>query len=272
MSVPSGDRERGERGDHQADTAALVFEDLSVVRGGRLIWSSSTFEVPAGGVVAVIGSNGSGKTTLLEVILGLVPVSSGRVRVFGKRPGENNSSIGYVPQIYTSASDEAIRVVDAVKLGLNGTKWAFTRGVAGQRRRVEEALRAVHATEFAGKRLSQLSGGQRQRVAIAAALVAYPKLLILDEPLASLDLRTQYEIVKLLRGLHENLGVTILIVTHDLNPVLSFLDSAIYLLDGHAHYDALAGVVDELLLSRLYGTAIEVAHTPQGQLYLSSAP
>jgi zinc/manganese transport system ATP-binding protein len=261
MSAPSRD----------ADTTALVFEDVSVARGGRLIWSASTFQVPAGGVVAVIGANGSGKTTLLQVILGLVPVVSGRVRVFGKRPGENNGSIGYVPQIYTSDSDEAIRVVDAVKLGLNGAKWAFTRGVTGQRRRVEEALRAVHATEFAGKRLSQLSGGQRQRVAIAAALVAHPKLLILDEPLASLDLRTQCEIVRLLRRLHDNLGVTILVVTHDLNPLLSLLHSAIYLLDGRVHYDAIAGVVDELLLSRLYGTAIEVAHTPQGQLYLSGA-
>jgi zinc/manganese transport system ATP-binding protein len=262
MSAPNGDR----------DVATLFFDDVSVVRGGRLIWSESTFEVPAGGFVAIIGSNGSGKTTLLQVVLGLVPVVSGHVRVFGKPPGEDNSSIGYVPQIYTSASDEAIRVVDAVKLGLNGAKWAFTRGVAGQRRRVEEALRAVHATEFAGKRLSQLSGGQRQRVAIAAALVGHPKLLILDEPLASLDLRTQYEIVNLLRGLHEDLGVTILVVTHDLNPLLSLVDSAIYLLDGRAHYDAIAGVVDQLLLSRLYGTAIEVAQTPQGQLYLSSAP
>jgi zinc/manganese transport system ATP-binding protein len=261
MSAPS----------REANSTALTFDDVSVVRGGQLIWSQSTFEVPPGGVVAVIGSNGSGKTTLLQVILGLVPVASGRVRVFGRRPGDNNDAIGYVPQSYTSASDEAIRVIDAVKLGLNGAKWAFTRGVAGQRRRVEEALQAVHATEFAGKRLSQLSGGQRQRVAIAAALVAHPKLLILDEPLASLDLRTQCEIVNLLRRLHDDLGVTILVVTHDLNPLMSFLHSAIYLLDGRAHYDAIASVVDELLLSRLYGTAIKVAHTPQGQLYLSGA-
>jgi zinc/manganese transport system ATP-binding protein len=252
------------------DGAAVVFEDVSVVRDGRLIWSQGTFEVPSGGIVAVIGANGAGKTTLVEVILGLVRVAAGNVRVFGKRPGGDNNSIGYVPQNYASRSDEAIRVVDAVMLGLNGDRWAFRRTTASQRRRVDEALRSVQIGELAGKRLSRLSGGQRQRVAIAAALVARPKLLILDEPLASLDLGTQREIVRLLRGLHENLGVTILVVTHDLNPFLSVLDGAIYLLDGHPHYNTIDGVVAEELLGDIYGTPIEVAHTSQGGLYMRS--
>src|ERR1700722_2315646 len=252
------------------DNATLVFEDVSVVRDGRLIWSQATFEVPPGGIVAVIGANGAGKTTLVEVILGLVRVAAGNVRVFGKRPGEENNSIGYVPQNYVSRSDEAIRVVDAVMLGLNGDRYALRRVTASQRRRVDEALRSVQIAELAGKRLSRLSGGQRQRVAIAAALVARPKLLILDEPLASLDLGTQREIVRLLRGLHEDLGVTILVVTHDLNPFLSVLDGAIYLLDGHPHYNTIDGVVEEELLGDIYGTPIEVAHTSQGGLYMRS--
>ena len=252
------------------DNATLVFEDVSVVRDGRLIWSQATFEVPPGGIVAVIGANGAGKTTLVEVILGLVRVAAGTVRVFGKRPGGSNNSIGYVPQNYTSSADEAIRVVDAVMLGLNGDRYALRRVTASQRRRVDEALRSVQIAELADKRLSRLSGGQRQRVAIAAALVARPKLLILDEPLASLDLGTQREIVRLLRGLHENLGVTILVVTHDLNPFLSVLDGAIYLLDGHPHYNTIDGVVEEELLGDIYGTPIEVAHTSQGGLYMRS--
>jgi zinc/manganese transport system ATP-binding protein len=253
------------------DAAVLVFEDVSVVRDGRLIWSQGTFEVPSGGIVAVIGANGAGKTTLVQVILGLVRVAAGNVRVFGRRPGGDNNSIGYVPQNYTSSADEAIRVVDAVMLGLNGGRWAFRCATASQRRRVDEALRSVKVAELAGKRLSRLSGGQRQRVAIAAALVARPKLLILDEPLASLDLGTQREIVRLLRGLHEDLGVTILVVAHDLNPFLSVLDSAIYLLDGRPHYNSIDGVVEEGLLSALYGTPIEVAHTSQGGLYMRGA-
>jgi zinc/manganese transport system ATP-binding protein len=252
------------------DATALAFDNVSVVRGGRLLWSEATFEVPSGGIVAVIGTNGAGKTTLLQVILGLIPVASGHVRVFGKRPGEDNHSIGYVPQNYAFRSDHAIRAADAVMLGLNGYRWAFGRTTAAQRRRVEEALQSMHTTEFAGKRLSELSGGQRQRVAIAEALVARPKLLMLDEPLASLDLRSQREIVQLLYRLHQDLGVTILVVSHDLNPVLNLIGSAIYLLDGHAHYDTMNNVLDDALLSQIYGTPTEVARSPQGELYMRS--
>jgi zinc/manganese transport system ATP-binding protein len=250
--------------------SALSFDDVSVVRGGKLIWSEGNFDVPAGGIVAIIGSNGSGKTSLLQMILGLIPAASGHVLVLGKSPGEVNQFIGYVPQNYASASGEAIRVCDAILLGLNGTRWAFGRPTHEERRRVAEVLDAVDAGALARRRLSELSGGQRQRVAIAEALVADPKMLILDEPLASLDLRNQREIVQLLDRLNKDLGVTILVVAHDLNPLLGVLSSAIYLLDGHAHYDTLDDVVDESLLSHLYGTPIQVVRTPQGVLYMRS--
>lgn len=257
--------------ERQSAVAALSFDDVSVVRGGQLIWSEGTFEVPAGGIVAIIGSNGSGKTSLLNVVLGLIPAASGRVLVLGKPAGEVNEFIGYVPQNYASASGDAIRVCDAILLGLNGTRWAFGRPSRDERHRVTEVLDAVGAGALAKRRLSELSGGQRQRVAIAEALVAHPKMLILDEPLASLDLRNQREIVQLLDRLNNDLGVTILVVAHDLNPLLGVLSSAIYLLDGHAHFDTLDDVVDEGLLSHLYGTAIQVVRTPQGELYMRSS-
>ncbi|HEX2286797.1 MAG TPA: ABC transporter ATP-binding protein [Mycobacterium sp.] len=254
------------RPDVDAD-AALTFDDVSAARGGRLIWSEATFEVPAGGIVAVIGSNGAGKTTLLQIVLGLIPPASGRVRVFGRPPGALNRGIGYVPQNYGSISGEAIRARDAVMLGLAGHRWGFGRAKRSDNRRVDDVLAAVDATDVANKRLSQLSGGQRQRVALAEALVADPKMLILDEPLASLDLRSQREIVAVLDRINKELGVTVLVVAHDLNPLLGVLTSAIYLLDGHAHFDTLDGVVDETLLSHLYGTRVEIVHTPQGELY-----
>jgi zinc/manganese transport system ATP-binding protein len=252
------------------DAAALTFDDVSVVRGGRLIWSQGSFEIPAGCIVAVIGSNGSGKTTLLQVVLGVLPVASGTVRVFGRPPGEANDTIGYVPQDYVANGGEAIRARDAVLLGLNGRRWGFGRATAADRRRVDEALAWVEATDFADMRVSQLSGGQRQRIAIASALVAQPRMLILDEPLASLDLRNQQEMVKLLARLNAELDVTILVVAHDLNPMLAVLNSAIYLLDGHAHHAAIDRVVDADLLTHLYGTQVQVAHTLQGELYMRS--
>ncbi|MGO9380900.1 MAG: metal ABC transporter ATP-binding protein [Mycobacterium sp.] len=253
-----------------ATPPALAFTDVRAVRGGRLIWSQANFTVPAGGIVAVIGPNGSGKTTLLHMVLGLVPAASGHLEVFGRPPGQANDSIGYVPQHYAESSGEAIRATDVVLLGLTGRRWAFGRSTAAQRRQVAQALAAVEATEIARRRLSTLSGGQRQRIALAEALVGQPKLLILDEPLASLDLHSQRDIVALLARLHAELAVTILLVAHDLNPLLPILDSAIYLLDGHPHYAPIHDVVDEELLTHLYGTPIQVAHTPHGELYMRS--
>mgnify|MGYP000889133649 CR=1 FL=1 len=251
---------------------ALVFDDVSVVRDGRLIWSEGTFDVPAGGITAVIGSNGSGKTTLLQVVLGLVPVASGTVEVLGRPAGDAGAvaEIGYVPQNYAATPGNAIRAGDAVMLGLIGNRWGFGSPSADERHRVAAALDAVGAAPFSHRRLSQLSGGQRQRVAIAEALVGRPKLLILDEPLSALDLRNQRELVTLLARVRAQFGVTILVVAHDLNPLLGVLDSAIYLLDGHAHFDTMDEVVNEDLLSHLYGTSIQVVHTPQGDLYMRS--
>lgn len=249
---------------------ALSFDDVSVVRGGKLIWSEGTFDVPAGGIVAVIGSSGSGKTTLLHAVLGMIPVASGTLRILGESAGAATGSIGYVPQNYAAAAGNAIRACDAVLLGLTGNRWGFGRASAEQHARVDEILAAVDAREFAHQRLSQLSGGQRQRIAIAEALVARPRLLILDEPLTALDVRNQRDIVRLLARIRDDFGVTILVVAHDLNPLLGVLDGAIYLLDGHAHFDTMDEVVDEDLLSHLYGTSIQVVHTPQGDLYMRS--
>lgn len=250
---------------------ALAFTDVSAVRGERLLWSHATFTVPAGCLVAVIGPNGSGKTTLLQMVLGLVPAAGGRLEVFGRQPGQINDRIGYVPQNYAENTGEAIRAADAVLLGLTGRRWTFGRSTSAQRRQVDRALAAVEATEIAGQRLSTLSGGQRQRIALASALVGHPQLLILDEPLASLDLHSQRDIVALLARLHAELGVTILVVAHDLNPLLPILDSAIYLLDGRARYAPIDDVVDDATLTRVYGTPIRVAHTPDGEPYMRTA-
>ena len=253
-----------------SDADALTFEDVAAARGTNQIWSEGSFSVPSGAIVGVIGPNGSGKTTLLEMILGLVPVVSGQLSVLGETPHRGNARIGYVPQNYTAEIGEAIRCRDLVTLGRTGTRWGLGTRAGSDRARVDAALTAVSALDVAAKRIAQLSGGQQQRVAIAQALVGDPELLLLDEPLANLDVRNQHEIVELLRGLNERMGVTILVVVHDLNPLLSALDGAIYLLDGHAHYGAIGDVIDSELLTHLYDTPIKVVRTAQGDLFTRS--
>ena len=251
-------------------TDALSLDGVSAARGDDVIWSQGTFTIATGGIVGVIGPNGSGKTTLLEMILGLHPVATGRLTVLGAAPHRGNPRIGYVPQNYTAGIGEAIRCRDIVTLGRTGTRWGFGGRSGADRTAVDAALTAVSALDVAGRRVSQLSGGQQQRVAIAQALVGDPDLLLLDEPLANLDVRNQHEIVELLRDLHAARAVTILVVVHDLNPLLSILDGAIYLLDGHAHYGAIGDVVDSELLTHLYETPIKVVRTAQGDLFTRS--
>jgi zinc/manganese transport system ATP-binding protein len=250
--------------------AAVSLRGVTAARNGRVIWSHGTFDLPAGGVVAVIGPNGSGKTTLLELLLGLLPPAAGVVEVLGGSPRRGDRRIGYVPQNYTATVAEAIRGRDLVALGIAGARWGLRGLRAEERARVADVLVEVGAADVATRRLSQLSGGQQQRVAIAQALVDRPELLLLDEPLANLDVRNQREIVDVLARLGTAAGVTVVVVVHDLNPLLPILTGAVYLLDGHAHYGPLGEVVDGELLSHLYGTRMTVVRTAQGDLFTRS--
>jgi zinc/manganese transport system ATP-binding protein len=245
---------------------AISARDVSIELGGRAIWSEGTFDLPAGGVYAIIGPNGSGKTTMLRALLGLLPVAAGELSVLGSTPSRGDGRIGYVPQHYADTIGHAVRCRDLVRLSASGTRWGLgTRHEESAA--VDDALAAVGATAFADRRMSQLSGGQQQRAAIGQAIVSAPQLLLLDEPLANLDLRNQQEIVELLDDLRAERGVTILVVTHDLNPLLPILTGAVYLLDGHAHYGAIGDVVESELLTHLYGTGVQVVRTAQGDLF-----
>ena len=249
--------------------AAVALRDAAAELGGRTIWSHGSFEVPVGGMVCVIGPNGSGKTTLLRMLLGMVPPSSGEVQVLGAPARQGNPRIGYVPQRFGDTVGSAITGRDLVRLGHTGTRWGLGRS-GDDESRVDVALEAVGAGEFAAQRLSTLSGGQQQRIAIAQALMGDPELLLLDEPLANLDLRNQREIVDLLAELRATRGVTVVVVVHDLNPFLPHVSGVVYLLDGHPHYGPIGEVVDEELLTHLYGTQVRVVRTAQGDLFTGS--
>jgi len=255
----------------EPDQPLIELLDVSVVRGGQTIWTQGSFAIPVGAFAAVIGPNGSGKTTFLQLVLGLLPPATGSLRILGKAPQRGDAGIGYVPQNYNSTNGDAVRARDLVTLGLSGGKWGIHRTTAAEVSKVDAALEAVGALEFSDRRMSELSGGQQQRVAIAQAVVSEPRLLLLDEPLANLDVKNQHEIVNLLSELRGRLNLSVVVVVHDLNPLLSKLTSAVYLLDGHAHYASVDEVVDQELLTHLYGTEMLVVRTPQGDLYTRSA-
>jgi zinc/manganese transport system ATP-binding protein len=228
---------------------ALEVTDLTVRLGGREVLRDVGFALEQGAFCGLIGANGSGKTTLLCTILGFETAASGRVR--------RDKAVGYVPQKLSIAADMPVRARDLVALGLDGQRFGFSFPSAKRRRAVEEMLASVDALGFADQRVGELSGGQLQRVLIAHALVSGPKLLLLDEPLANLDLRAAAEIVALLKRVTAR-GVAVLISAHDMNPLLGAMDQLIYLANGRAASGRTEQVVRTEVLSALYGYHIDV--------------
>ena len=253
----------------------------SAVVGGTTVWSDVSLDIAAGQFVAVLGPNGSGKSTLLKVLLGLTP-SHGTVEVLGARTGRHNDRIGYVPQRRSFDASVRIRGIDVVALGLDGARWGtpvpwLTRLVAPRRyaerrRRLEEVIELVGAAGYARRPIGQCSGGEQQRLLIAQALIRRPGLLLLDEPLESLDVPSQAGISALVRDICRQERVAVILVAHDVNPILEYLDRVIYMARG----TAVEGTPDEVItadqLSALYGIPIEVLHDRTGRMFVVGQP
>jgi zinc/manganese transport system ATP-binding protein len=256
--------------------AALAFEEAAVELGGRTIWSDLSLSIPRGEFVAILGPNGAGKSTLIRAILGLIPLSAGRLSVLGKSPGEANARIGYLPQRRNFDAGTRIRGVDIVRLGLDGARWGVP--IPGLPSRVREAARVaevidlVDATGYARKPIGELSGGEQQRLLIAQALVRKPEALLLDEPLDSLDLPNQVAIGSLVRRVCQEENVAVLLVAHDINPIISYLDRVVYIAGGSAVAGRPEEVISSETLSRLYGAAIEVLRASDGRLVVVGQP
>jgi zinc/manganese transport system ATP-binding protein len=255
-------------------TPVVDMADAAVSVGGRTVWSGVTGEVAPGEFVAVLGPNGVGKSTLLKVILGLQPLDAGVVRVLGQPPGSANSRIGYLPQRRTFDPGVRIRGLDVVRLGLDGDRWGLPLPGRSRRawQRVDELVELVDATPFAQRPIGELSGGEQQRLLIAQALARQPELLLLDEPLDSLDLPSQAAVAGLIGRICADQGVAVVMVAHDVNPILAYLDRVIYLADGKAAAGPPREVITTETLSRLYRTPIEVLTTSDDRLVVVGHP
>jgi len=234
----------------------LEVHGVTVRLSGRTILDDVSFTIRRGEFTGLIGANGAGKTTLFRVILGLQAPTSGVVRLGdGGRAGHR---VGYVPQKFLLDPDMPLRGRDLVGLGLDGHRFGLALPSRGRRKLVDEMLDAVDATRFGDARVGQLSGGEQQRILIAHALISRPQLLLLDEPLANLDLRSAQEVVALLARIAGEQQISILISAHEMNPLLPVMDRIVYLAQGRAATGTVDQVVRSDVLSALYGHHVDV--------------
>jgi zinc/manganese transport system ATP-binding protein len=235
---------------------ALIVDGITVRLSGRTVLEDISFAIGRGEFTGLIGANGAGKTTLFRVILGLQQSSEGEVRVEGDRRARRQ--FGYVPQKFLLDPDMPLRGRDLVGLGLDGHRLGLPLPSRDRRRLIDEMLDAVDARRFADVRVGQLSGGEQQRILIAHALIAQPRLLLLDEPLANLDLRSAQEVVRLLATIAREREIAVLISAHEMNPLLPVMDRIVYLAAGRAASGTAAEVVRTDVLSELYGHHVDV--------------
>ena len=247
----------------------LQIQNASLAFGERTLWSELSLSVESGEFIALIGANGSGKSMLLKTIIGSQPLSGGSINLLGQKPGKQNHLIGYVPQHRASDQGLPLLVKDAVRFGLDGHRFGFA-GAKNAEQLVMAALAEVDASELANKRVGSLSGGEMQRVRVAQAIISGPKLLLADEPLSALDLNHQKKISDLINEQRKRLDSAVIFVTHDLNPIIEYVDRVIYLAQGKHSIGTTDEVMRSEVLSKLYGTEIDVVRN-QGRIVVLGA-
>jgi len=247
----------------------IEFDRATIALGGRNVLADVTFAIAGGEFIGVLGPNGSGKTTLMRAVLGLIPPSAGSISVFGRSPQRGNAEIGYMPQVRTVLPDLRVRGLDFIASSVRGERWGVPSLTQVDRKKIEETLVAVGARDLAERPLAEMSGGERQRLLLAQALLGEPRLLLLDEPLISLDQRYQETVVSLVRSFARERNITVLFSAHEFNQLVGALDRVLYLGNGHAALGTVAEVVTAPVLSTLYGTPIDVVRA-DGHIFVLS--
>ncbi len=248
---------------------AIVARELAAGYGSRSIWAHANFTVPAGSFTAILGPNGSGKSTLVRLILGLLPPASGVIEVLGEGPRRGNPRIGYVPQGSNFDPELSIRGRDFVALGVDGHKWGVRlTGRAQVENAVDSSIASVDARGYADRPLGRLSGGEQQRLLLAQALIGKPQLLLLDEPLSHLDVRNQQAIVQLISAVAHERQLTVLLIAHDVNPLLPHIDHVLYVAQGKLAMGEPAEIITSESLSRIYSSPVEVLRDSRGRVFV----
>jgi len=247
-------------------TEAARFHHASLALGGRVILNALDFALPQNAFIGVLGPNGAGKTTLLRAMLGLLRPTAGAIEILGRPAAAGRAAIGYMPQTRAPLSDLRLSGRDLVSAAA-GDMWRIGPLSRAVRQDVDAAIDLVDAEPFADRPVSTLSGGERQRLLLAQALLGMPKMLLLDEPLSSLDPHYQAATIDLVKRLQTRLGITVCFTAHELNPLLPVLDYVLYLGNGEAALGSVDEVVTPAVLSRLYGTPIEVFRV-QGRIFV----
>ncbi|WP_233851159.1 ABC transporter ATP-binding protein [Paraburkholderia sp. HD33-4] len=253
----------------RGDTPVLELDNVTLDLGGRTILRDTSFVVNQGEFIGVLGPNGAGKTTLMRAVLGLVPAAGGAIRVLAQPVERGNASIGYMPQTRTALAGRRVRGRDFVAMAADGHRWGLPHADAKTRADVDRVLELVGATNLSKRPLSELSGGERQRLLLAQCLLGNPKLLLLDEPLISLDPHHQKSVVELVRRVQQELGIAVLFSAHELNPLLNSIDRVLYLGSGVAALGTVDEVITRPVLSRLYGSPIDVMRV-NGRIFVMS--
>jgi len=240
---------------------------VSLILSGRTILQNIELTIYQGEFIAVLGPNGAGKSTLLKLLLGLYKPTSGEIKILGKDAKKGNGEIGYAPQHRTLEADLALRARDVVGFGLDGNHWGI--GFPNKKRTdtINNALTEVDMLHLAEMPVGKLSGGEQQRLLIAQALLTDPKILLLDEPLSNLDITHAQSIISLISKIAKNRNITVLLVTHDVNPLLSETDRVLYMANTHSAIGKPEDVITSQELSKLYGSPIEVIHT-KGRIFV----
>jgi len=243
----------------------------------NIVFEDANFSIAKGEFVGILGPNGAGKTTLFKVLLGILKPIKGEVNILGEKCQSSscpvNCRIGYVPQRHTFNSDSMIEALEIVRLGINGRKMGFSLPATSKREREAafEMLKVVGAQDLVHRPLSALSGGELQRIFLAQALVGNPDILFLDEPLASLDIRRENEFVKLIKKTASDRNITVLLIAHNINPLLPVLNKVIYV----ANHRVLVGDANEVFtsgfLTKLYNSPVEVLRDSYGRIAIIGA-